>query len=204
VNGIGSSPVRIPIGPRSRALVAALALGLAACGSPTTAPTPPVQSFGPMTEPPIGPTGGPVTSTPPGTEAPTTEAPPTEGPVTTPLGSPAPGSSPSVDSLKVKRTADCLATNGTSSVGYVTITWTASGTTGVRISIDPPSPDVAYDYGFDDYPASGSAEVPFACDPPNHDATGDYHLYVVTTLHDKGYFFYRFAKVYQVAASPAP
>jgi hypothetical protein len=118
--------------------------------------------------------------------------------------SPGPFSSlpPLVETLKVRRTADCLGDNGTGTVGSIRLTWTASGTTGVRVSIDPPSPDVAYDYGYADYAASGSAIVPFACDPPKHDAKGNYHLYVVTTLHERGAAYYRYAKVYEVAPVP--
>ena len=165
---------------------------LATSGSETAAPSEPAMTA----EPSSAPTAAPAT------EAPATEAPATEAPATAePTGPSSPGPSesiaPSVDSLTVKRTADCNADNGTGSVGFVRITWTASGTTGVRISIDPPSADVAYGYGYADYPASGSADVPFACGAPNHDSHGDYHFYVVTTIHDKGYYFWRSAKVYQ-------
>jgi len=184
--------------------LAVLALAVAACGGPTTAPPISTPTVTPVTsgEPPTAPAETPA-ETPPAS-APASAAPGTPAAATgEPSAGPSASLTPSVDSLKVKRSADCLGNNGTSTVGYVKITWTASGTTGVRISIDPPSADTAYDFGYGDYPASGSAEVPFACDPPNHDANGDYHLYVVTTLHDKGYYFWRLAKVYQVA-SPSP
>ena len=114
-------------------------------------------------------------------------------------GSPAPSASrtPSVDSLKGPRSASCTGTNGTAPPGYIHLTWTASNTTGVRLSIDPPAPNDAYDYGYDDYPAIGSADVPFTCDPPKSDARrrlppvrGDDRS---TT---SGYFAYRYLKVY--------
>lgn len=187
---------------RAAALACSAILAVAACGSPGPSVIP--TSTGPASS--AAPGESPSVTAPPPTEA-TSEAPATP-PATSgpPGGSPAPSSSaaPSVDSLKVQRTADCNADNGTGTVGMVRVTWTASGTTGVRISIDPPSPDVAYGYGYADYPASGFADVPFACDPPNHDAKGDYHLYVVTTLHDKGYFFYRYARVYATTPGPTP
>ena len=172
-----------------------LAAVVVACGGPTSQTAQPSASFAPGASPSpppetpaSSPTSAPLPTTPEATSA------------ATPFSSAGPAASvpPSVDTLKVRRTADCLGNNGTGTVGSIRLTWTASGTTGVRISIDPPSPDVAYDYGYADYPVSGSAVVPFACDPPNHDANGDYHLYVVTTLHDKGYAYYRFAKVYEV------
>jgi hypothetical protein len=112
-------------------------------------------------------------------------------------GGPSASATPEVTSMTVIRTADCNGDNGTGTVGLIRITWTAAGTDGVRISIDPPSPDMAYGYGFADYAATGTADVPFACDPPTTDAKGAYHLYVVTTLHAKGYYAWRYAKVYQ-------
>jgi hypothetical protein len=92
--------------------------------------------------------------------------------------------------------ASCTGTNGTALVGYIHVSWTATNTTGIRLSIDPPAPDTAYGDGYADYPAVGSADVPFDCDPPTSDATGPYHLYVVTTIHTTGYFSYRYMKVY--------
>jgi hypothetical protein len=88
--------------------------------------------------------------------------------------------------------------NGTPTVGYIHLSWTAANTTAVRLSIDPPAPNTAYGYGYADYPwpAVTSADVPFACNPSTTDATGPYHLYVVTTAHTTGYFQYRFIKVY--------
>ena len=45
-------------------------------------------------------------------------------------------------------------------------------------------------------PRSARRTCPFTCDPPNSDGGGAYHLYVVTTEHESGYFAYRYAKVY--------
>ena len=36
------------------------------------------------------------------------------------------------------------------------------------------------------------------------DRRSAYHLYVVTTLHDKGYYAWRFAKVYEVTPAATP
>ena len=165
---------------------------LAATATPTTGATPSAAPTETQSAAPGTPEAS-AAETPPATVAPPAE----------PSASPSSSLQPSVDTLKVRRRADCLGDNGTATVGSIRLTWTASGTTGVRISIDPPSPDVAYDYGYADYPASGSAIVPFACDPPKHDANGDYHLYVVTTLHERGYAFYRYAKVYEVVPTPS-
>ena len=180
-----------------------LALAVVACGGPTPTAPPPTTT-------PTATAGAEASaSTPAETAAPTVLATPaptvsleTEEPA--PAGTTGPSGSveASVDSLKVRRTADCLTDNGTGTVGSIKLTWTASGTSGVRISIDPPSVEGAYDYGYGDYPASGSAEVPFACDPPNHNANGDYHLYVVTTIHTKGRFAWQYRRVYTTAAPP--
>jgi hypothetical protein len=159
-----------------------------ASSQPATASTAPTATAE------VLPTTAPTAGQP--TEAPATETPATEGP-TTPPGTPAGTPKPQVDSLKAPRTASCTSANGTDTVGYIHLSWTASLTSGVRLSIDPPSPAEAYDYPYADYPATGSADVPFSCDPPNHDSNGDYHLYVVTTLHDGGYYAYRYARVYQ-------
>lgn len=155
----------------------------------------------------VAPTSGAPSPAAP-TEAPPTEAPPTEAPASEAPGGPTPGASvsasagaPIVNSMQVVHTASCTSDNGTGTVGMVRITWDASGTTGIRLSIDPPSPDVAYDYPFADYGPSGFADVPFSCDPPNHDAKGAYHLYVVTTIKVGGHAFYRFAKVYDATPS---
>lgn len=153
---------------------------------PTATPT---ITIAPTTLPTTAPTAGETTA-PVETVAPT----PAETAAAS-LG-PAASGTPVVDSLTGTRTASCTATNGTALPGYVKLTWTASNTTCVRLSIDPPAPNNAYDYGYDDYPANGSAEVPFTCDPPNTDDRGAYHLYVVTTAHDGGYFAYRYIKVY--------
>lgn len=187
---------------RATALLTIAILG-AACGGPATpVPSTAAPTGAASTESPTQPSMS-AEPTLPATEAPASEAPATPGASAEGSAAPSGSQAPSVDSMTVQRTADCASDNGTGTIGYVRITWTASGTTGVRISIDPPSPDTAYASGYGDYPASGSADVPFSCGAPNHDAKGDYHLYVVTTLHDKGYFFYRYAKVYQ-APSPSP
>jgi hypothetical protein len=177
-----------------------LAFALLACGGPTPStqaatvnPTE-TSSAATLTPAPIE-----TATAAPETKGPSLAPPTAEPPV--PTVEPGESIAPSVDSFKVRRTADCQTDNGTGTVGSIRLTWSASGTSGVRISIDPPSADVAYDYGFADYAAAGSAVVPFACNPPNHDATGDYHLYVVTTLHEKGAYYWRYAKVY--AAEPA-
>ncbi|HXI44937.1 MAG TPA: hypothetical protein VNH13_01415 [Candidatus Acidoferrales bacterium] len=171
--------------------------------------TPPPATSGPGAT--TGPTTG--TSASPASAAPATEAAPTAEPTTaeptaepTAAGSLEPGSSvlPSVDTMKIRHTADCAVDYGNGGPGLIKLSWTATGTTGVRISIDPPSPDVAYGYGYADYGAAGTAVVPFACDPPNHDANGDYHLYVVTTIHTTGYASWRFAKVYVVVPAATP
>jgi hypothetical protein len=161
---------------------------LAATATPTTGSTPSVA---------------PSETQSPAPQASSTETPSaTVAPAAEPSAGPSSSLPPLVETLKVRRTADCHGDNGTGTVGSIRLTWTASGTTGVRISIDPPSPDVAYDYGYADDAASGSAIVPFACDPPKHDAKGDYHLYVVTTLHERGAAYYRYAKVYEVVPTP--
>lgn len=185
------------------ALAAVLALVLGACGP---SPSPSETATGSAPPPSVEPATAAPPTLAPETTAPTDVPTPTDEPSVAPSVAPSGGpQAPSVDSLKIKRYADCASDNGTGQVGYVKITWTASGTSGVRISIDPPSPGDAYDSGYADYPVSGSAEVPFACDPPNHDASGDYHLYVVTTLHTKGAYYYRYARVYQIVVeSPAP
>jgi hypothetical protein len=119
-------------------------------------------------------------------------------------GSPAPSGSikPTLVSITLPHKADCNGQNGTGQVGMISIDWSTLGATGVRISIDPPTPAGAYDYGYADYPtATGPAVVPYACGQTLHDSGGYYHLYVVTTLHTTGYYQYRYQKVYQ---SPAP
>jgi hypothetical protein len=167
-------------------IVGLLVLG----GSPSASPTPgATSSVVPASAPPATPSVAP-------TVAPTQA--PTSAPLPTPPGpsSSAPPGSPVVDTLKGPGRASCTGTNGTGTPGYIHLEWTASNTTGVRLSIDPPAPNDAYDYGYDDYPADGAADVPFTCDPPNSDANGEYHLYVVTTLHDDGRFAWRYIRVY--------
>lgn len=143
-------------------------------------------------------------------EAPTPQVTPAHTPQPTPAitqapgasGSPAASTKPTLVSITIPHKADCNADNGTGALGQITIAWSTTGATGVRISIDPPTPAGAYDDGYQDYAAPlTSATVPFACDPPLHDSGGSYHLYVVTTLHTTGYYQYRYQKVYQ---SPAP
>jgi hypothetical protein len=188
-------PVRpIVIGAGIALIVVALAIGLlfALGGSPAASPTP-----GPTaTEaaPTIAPTG---VATTPATVAPATAA-PTLVPPPTPTGVPASAGAgnPVVDAFTGPGRASCTGTNGTETPGYIHVEWTSSNTTGVRLSIDPPAPNDAYDYGYSDYPADGGADVPFTCDPPNSDANGEYHLYVATTIHDGGRFAWRFIRVY--------
>ena len=168
-------------------IVGLLVLG----GSPSPSPTPGATSSAfPASAPPGTPSAAPTAATP--TQAPTIAPPPTP---TGPPSSAAPGS-PVVDSLKGPGRASCTGTNGTGTPGYIHLEWTASNTTGVRLSIDPPAPNDAYDYGYADYAADDEADVPFTCDPPNSDANGDYHLYVLTTLHDDGRFAWRYIRVY--------
>jgi hypothetical protein len=148
-----------------------------ASGLPTAAPTPTA-----------GLTAPPVTAAPTPTTAPVTTTAPT---ATTP-----PGTTPKVDSFSAPHTASCTATNGTSTPGFIHVSWAASNATGIRLSIDPPSPSNSYNNGYLDYPAVGSDDVPFTCNPPASDANGAYHLYVVTTLHTTGHYAYRYLKVY--------
>ncbi|HEX8024835.1 MAG TPA: hypothetical protein VF484_01390 [Candidatus Limnocylindrales bacterium] len=135
------------------------------------------------------------------TEAPTPEATPEPTPQVTPApgasASPLPSGSvkPTLVSMTVQHTADCNKDYG-NGVGMIKISWTSIGTTGVRISIDPPSAATAYGYGYKDEPSSGSDWVPFTC---GLGVTS--HLYVITTLHTTGYYQYRYTKVTQ---SPLP
>lgn len=193
------APIRpILIGIAIAAVLIALLLGALALlgGSPTATPSP-TPSAAPTAELTAAPSPAPTLAPQPTpgdtvieTVAPTTE--PTSG------DTPAPGESgpPSVDSLSGPSSASCTDDNGTGTPGYIHLTWTASNTTGVRLSIDPPAPNKAYDYGYHDYAASGSADLPFTCDPPGSDSRGEYHQYVATTIHDGGYFAWRFIKVY--------
>ena len=119
-----------------------------------------------------------------------------------PSGSQSAATKPTLVSISMPHKADCNGENVTGQVGMITITWSTTGATGVRISIDPPAASGAYGYGYADYLApTTSAVVPFACGATLHDSGGYYHLYVVTTLHTTGYFQYRYQKIYQ---SPAP
>lgn len=164
-------------------------------GSPAATPTPgPSASAGATSQATQTPTPDPTGQL-------TVE--PTLGPTTEPTDAPPPRTSPSagtgdpvVDTLKGPSRASCTDDNGTATPGYIRLTWTSSNTTGVRLSIDPPAPNTAYDYGYGDYPADGSAELPFTCDPPNSDGNGEFHLYVATTIHDGGRFAWRFIRVY--------
>jgi ribosomal protein L40E len=188
----------IVIGGGLALVVVVILLGLVVLlgGSPAASPSPTPASTGVPTLAPTTattPTEAPIVTTAP-TPAPT----PAETPAETPAGTLEPGASqtPSVDSLSGPRRASCTEANGSAPPGYIHLSWEAVGTTGVRLSIDPPAPNTAYDYGYEDYPAVSEADVPFTCGPPTSDANGDYHLYVVTTLHDRGYFAYRYIKVY--------
>jgi hypothetical protein len=174
-------------------LVAIAIAGLVLLGGPPTPSAQPTASPAITLAPTTLPTVPPSATQ---SAAPVETVAPTPAETTAGTVGPTASGTPVVDSLTGTRTASCTTTNGTALPGYVKLTWTASNTSGVRISIDPPAPNNAYDYGYDDYPASGSAEVPFTCDPPNTDDRGDYHLYVVTTVHDGGYFAYRYIKVY--------
>lgn len=196
-------------------LVAALIAVVAACtGGPA-----PVATLSLVGSPAPSSPSASVTDGGPTEAAPTAAAPtaglgtdqPTEAPATTEPGQPTPEASaptgspvPSLDSMTVAHTARCDSDNGTGTIGMIRISWSATGTTGVRLSIDPPSPDVAYDYPFADDPATGSADVPFACGPSASDAHGAYHLYVVTTLKVAGHASYRYAKVYDLTPAATP
>src|SRR3990170_934287 len=130
--------------------------------TPTPAPPPPPEApAAPTPAPTVPPTSQP-------TQAPTLAPPPTPTTIPSPEGT----GDPFVDTLTGPGRASCTGTNGTGTPGYIHLSWTASNTTGIRLSIDPPAPNDAYDYGYDDYPADGSADVPFTCDPPNEDANG--------------------------------
>ena len=198
-------PTRHPTGRAAAITLACIALLAVGCDGPAPAiqspdsSQPAAASNLPTATAAVVPTLSP--SAAPTTEAPTEPAPsepaPTSASATPPPASPAGTPKPTVTSLKAPRTPSCTSDNGTGIVGYIHLSWAATGTSGVRLSIDPPSPGEAYDYPYADYPATGSADVPFSCDPPNHDANGDYHLYVVTTIHDGGYYSYRYAKAYQ-------
>ncbi|HEX5239848.1 MAG TPA: hypothetical protein VFW20_02515 [Candidatus Limnocylindrales bacterium] len=204
------SPPRAPLGVLGSVATLAVAVAIGACsGSPIV----PTATFipGEASETASGAPSAPATLEPPSPE-PSVAAPTPAGGGPTPAatstggggttGSQPPASvQPAVTSFSIVHSASCTSTNGTSSVGQIHLSWKAVGTSGVRLSIDPPSADVAYDYGYADYPATGSAEVPFACGAPNRDSKGAYHLYVLTTLHDSGYAMYRYAKVYE--ATPA-
>ncbi|HUG31187.1 MAG TPA: hypothetical protein VMQ65_11830 [Candidatus Limnocylindria bacterium] len=183
-------PIVLGVAAAIVVLVALMGLLFALGGSPSPSPTPPQTPSAQVSDAPtLAPTLTP-TSLP--TEAPTVVPPPT--PTTIPATAAA--GDPFVDTLSGPGRASCTGTNGTGTPGYIHLKWTASNTTGVRLSIDPPAPNDAYDFGYDDYPADGEADVPFTCDPPNSDANGEFHLYVVTTLHDNGRFAWRFLRVY--------
>jgi hypothetical protein len=188
------APIRpILIGLGVAALLIALLLGALALlgGSPEASPSPtPMASVAPSSvasATPAPSTNGQPSLVPP----PTPTEPPSEV-------SPAPGESglPVVDSFSGPASASCTGDNGTGTPGYIRLRWTASNTPGVRLSIDPPAPNTAYGYGYDDYEATGTADLPFTCEPPNTDSRGAYHLYVATTVHDGGYFAWRLIKVY--------
>ena len=196
------TPRAVPVGPIIIGAAFALAVVLIGIvllfvlgGSPAASPTPgPTSSTAPASAAPSSPSAPP-------SAAPVSEAPVSEEPATVPPAPTAPPASvgsgdPVVDTLTGPGRASCTGSNGTGTPGYIHLEWTASNTTGVRLSIDPPAPNDAYDYGYEDYPADGGADVPFTCDPPNSDANGEYHLYVATTIHDGGRFAWRFIRVY--------
>lgn len=187
-------PIVLGVGAAVVVLVALMVVLFALGGSPAASPTPgSTPSAVPGTVVPSSPS-------PAATAAPTLipSAVQTVEPAPTPTGPlPSAGTGdPVVDTLTGPGRATCTGTNGTGTPGYIHLAWTASNTTGVRLSIDPPAPNDAYDYGYEDYPADGSADVPFTCDPPNEDANGEFHLYVVTTLHDDRRFAFRYIRVY--------
>ena len=191
-----SSPLRpILIGGGIALVILAILGGLLLVlgGGPAASPSPaPTASTAPTTA--VLATATPAPTVPPVTAAPT----PTTTPAKTPSPTPtkAPSTSPKVDSFSAPHSASCTGLNGTSTPGFIHLSWSASNTTGVRLSIDPPSPSNAYNYGYLDYPAMGSDDVPFSCDAPLSDANGSYHLYVVTTIHTTGHYAYRYLKVY--------
>lgn len=121
------------------------------------------------------------------TPAPTAHATGTPKPTagSTPVATP----KPAITAFSAPGTASCAA-------GTVHLSWNATNTTGVILSIDPGQPySNAWTKGFDTYPAVGSADVPFACPPPD----GPYHVYVITTIHSSGsYYTYRYVTVYSV------
>jgi hypothetical protein len=182
--------------------------GAPGLASATSSPTAAVAA----TSAPAATAPASAAATPEITAAPTAEPTPAPTAASTPAPTAVPGSSaspapsgstkPTLVSISLPHKADCNGDNGTGQIGMITVAWTATGATGVRISIDPPTAAGAYDYGYQDYLAPlTSAKVPFACDATLHDSGGYYHLYVVTTLHTTGYYQYRYQKVYQ---SPAP
>jgi hypothetical protein len=194
---VAPEPAAVPIRPILIGGAIALAVGALVVGAIVILGGSPAAAPSPTPAPSSAPTAAP-TSAPPATPTQAPIATPVATPEETPPGTLAPGESakPVVDSLKGPRRASCTGDNGTGTAGYVHLTRVAFNTTGVRLSIDPPTPNTAYDYGYDDFPASGSADLPFTCDPPNTDAVGAYHQYVATTVHDGGRFAWRFIKVY--------
>jgi hypothetical protein len=153
---------------------------------------------------PSGEASGVPTPTLGATQAPTAAVAPTHTPRPSIAAgaSGAPSTKPTLVSIAIPHKADCNGDDGTGTIGQITIAWSTTGATGVRISIDPPTASGAYGYGYQDYLAPlTSATVPFACGSPLEDSGGSYHLYVITTLHTTGYYQYRYQKVYQ---SPAP
>lgn len=201
---VAPEPAAVPVRPILIGIVVAgllvvlllgalVLLGGSPAASPSLAPTP---SAAPTAARTAAPTAAPL-PTPSGAASATDAA--TPEPAATGTPAPVESGTPIVDSLSGPRSASCTGDNGTGIQGYVHLTWAASNTTGVRLSIDPPAANKAYDYGYNDYPASGSADLPFTCDPPNSDSGGAYHLYVATTVHDGGYFAWRLIKVYMKA-----
>jgi len=173
-------------------LIVAILLVNGSGGPPTATPSPGATV---IASPSIEPSGTlEVTVAPTLEVTPEITAPPTPSP--TSAASLAPGATPkpTVTSLSGPAKASCTAPNGVAPAGFIHLTWTASNTTGVRISIDPPAVNNAYDAGYADYawPAVSSADVPFACGK-------DSHLYVVTTIHAPNtYFSYRYMTVTRI------
>src|SRR5260221_3048047 len=154
--------------------------GVAATASPSTAASEVASaSTGPTVSPPATVPVPTVGVTPKPTVAVTAR------PTFTPGPSLAPGQTPTpmLTGFTAPTTASCTKTNGVAPAGYIHLTWSASDVTGVRISIDPPSPSTAYAYGYADYawPDVSAADVPFACGSASH-------LYVITTAPTTGYF----------------
>jgi hypothetical protein len=162
---------------------------LAAPTAASPAPGEPTASAPVATATPAEATATPAPATN-HTAAPT--AAPTGTPRPTATTAPAATPKPAITSFHAPGSAACGST--------IHLSWTATNTSGVRLSIDAP-PATAYGAGYMDYPAVGSADLIFPCPPPieNVDTTGSYHLYTITTIHTSGYYTYQYLKVYALA-----